>query len=143
MTKSDTRAPLLRRHAALEKLVRKYRGKPCDFESADCIRMIRALLVSLGHRPPKLPRYRSRAGAIRALRRAGFDNVEQLLDSLLLTRIPPAAMLPGDIAVMDDEDGIGAAVVLIDHKVMGWHQDHAECVMIIPHQLRAAWRVLD
>lgn len=133
---------LIRRERALKKVVTKYQGRPIDFTDVDCIRMVRTLLVAMGNRPPKLPRYRSRAQAIRALKQAGFANVTELLDSLLV-RIPPARMRPGDIAVMLDEDGIGAAVANVGNgKVFGWMEGGAPASAITAHRVECAWSTM-
>ncbi|HEY0116293.1 MAG TPA: hypothetical protein VGB54_11265 [Allosphingosinicella sp.] len=142
MSKSKRKAPeLIRRQRALAYLIAKYKGRACDFVGADCIRMSRTHLIKMGRTAPALPRYRSLAGALRALKDAGFENLTELFDSLL-ERIPAAAMLPGDLAVMTDGEGIGAAVVNIGNgKVLGWHQDAPEIVIIVAHRIDAAWRV--
>lgn len=135
---------LIRRHEAVDKVARKYRGRPCDFREADCVRMVRTLLVAMGHRGlPQLPRYSTAAGAARALKKAGFDNIEALFDSLLV-RIPPATMRDGDIVVAPSADGLGSAFIKVGHKIMGWREDAAECVMIVPNPELSmpAWKAL-
>lgn len=131
---------LVRRQRALAYAVEKYRGRAADFRSADCVRMARTLLVRRGHRPPALPRYASQAGALRALKQAGFDDLTALFDSVL-PRIAPAAMLSGDIGVMAAPGGIGAAVLYVGNgRVFGWHEDAAEAVMMDAERIDAAWR---
>jgi hypothetical protein len=138
---SRRRPELIRRHAAVEKVVRKYQGKPCDFREADCIRMARTLLIALGHRPPKLPAYSSLLGARKALKAKGFDTVEALLDSLL-PRIPMARLLPGDLLVVPGEDdGIDAVWMALGvNRAFGWHADAEGAVAIEPRQVKAAFR---
>lgn len=131
---------LLRRQRALEQLVAKYRGKPLDFRTADCVRMARSHLVNLGHRPPKLPQYRSLTGALRALRQSGFADLEALFDSML-PRIAPAAMLPADLSLAQGDVLDAVHVNLGGNKAMGWHQDAPECVVMIEHAVKTAWRV--
>lgn len=142
MTRKKQPAPeLIRRQTALAYVLNKYKGSPCDFATADCVRMTRTMLVKMGRKPPAMPDYRNISGARNALKAAGFDNLTGLFDSLL-ERVPPAAMLPGDIAVMPDEHGLGAAVIAVGNgRVIGWHEDGAEAVIIQPHQIDAAWRV--
>lgn len=133
---------LLRRQAATEKTVAKYRKRPLDFVDADCIRMLRSHLVAMGHRGlPHLPRYSSAAGGLRALRKAGFDDLEKLLDSLL-PRIVPAAMLPGDVALMEGDGELDAVTICLGHKLYGWHEDNdlREPVVIVPQAFKAAYR---
>lgn len=128
---------LLRRQAATNATLTKYRGRPLDFTTADCIRMIRFHLLQMGHKPPPLPRYRSATGARRALLKVG--GMVALFDSLL-PRIPYSRMLDGDIAVMAGTDGLEAGVIRAGHKVIGWHEDRDEMVNLIPLDIIAAWR---
>ncbi|MBA4092390.1 MAG: hypothetical protein C0494_17610 [Sphingobium sp.] len=128
---------LERRQAALEKTVAKYRGRPLDYRSADCIRMVRFHLLKMGHKPPPLPRYQSAIGARRALLDAG--GMVAIFDAIL-PRITPAAMLPGDIAVVAGED-CEAAVISMGLKFMGWHEDSEVAVnMTIDATAMTAWR---
>lgn len=128
---------MLRRQAALEATLSKYRGKSLDYRTADCIRMGRFHLLRMGHKPPPLPRYQSAVGAIRALKAVG--GISAVLDKML-PRIAPARMLIGDIAVLEGEDGMDALVICVGHKVAGWHQDADEMVNLIPQEIKAAWR---
>lgn len=142
---TGTRKPLpdlLRRQRALDKVVAKYRNRRLDFRTADCIRMARTHLVALGHRPPVLPRYSNGKGALRALRQAGFDSIEQLLDSLL-PKIPAARALPGDFILLEGEpdDHLDAVTISMGRKVMGWHGETETCVMMTPLLIKAAYRV--
>lgn len=134
---------LLRRNAAVGFVAEKYRGKVCDFRTADCVRMARTLLVKMGHKPPKLPRYSSLAGAKQALRSRGWANVTEMLDAVLPgRRIAPAWMRPGDLAVMLDEHGLGSVhVYLGGGKVLGWSEGGGEAVVIVAHRIEAAWGV--
>jgi len=128
---------MLRRQAALERTLAKYRKRTLDFASADCVRMARFHLLQMGHKPPPLPRYRSLAGAVRALKTAG--GMERIFDSLL-PRIPHSRMLPGDIALLDGDNGMDAAVICVGHKVIGWHEGSDQMVNMIPLEIKAAWR---
>lgn len=130
---------LLRRQRALEKTLARYRRRRFAIGEADCVRMARSHLVAMGHRPPALPRYRNLTGALRALNRMGFDSLEALFDSLL-PKIPPAAMLPGDIALLQGEGPLDATVISVGHKVFGFHQDEETTALMIPHEIKAAWR---
>ncbi|WP_030538629.1 hypothetical protein [Sphingobium sp. DC-2] len=129
---------MLRRQAALEKTLAKYRGRKLDFACADCVRMSRFHLLQMGHRPPPLPSYRSLAGAVRALNQAG--GMEAIFDGLL-PRIPYARMLPGDIALLEGDNGMDAAVICVGHKVIGWHEGSDQMVNMVPLEIKAAWRV--
>lgn len=129
---------LERRKEALEKTLAKYRDKPICWGKHDCIHLARFHMIQMGHMPPPLPQYRSLLGARKALEKAG--GLIAVFDSLLPS-IAPARMLPGDVAVMEGEDGIDAAVVCVGTKVAGWHGDHETIVNMTPLALKGAWRV--
>lgn len=132
---------LVRRQAALDKTMAKYRGRPFAWDGANCLAMLRSHLVAMGHkRLPKLPRFNTAAGATRALKEHGFDDLSALLDGLL-SRIAPAAMLPGDVALMGGEGPLDAIVISVGHKVWGWHGDDlSQPWAITPFGFKGAWR---
>ena len=131
---------LIRRQRALEKTVAKYRDRPHDWRSVDCIRMLRSHLVAMGHkRLPKLPRYDSALGAKRALKEAGFGSVDALLDSLL-PRIAPAMALPGDVLLARGDEGLGAVTLSVGLKAFGWHEDAPGATVLVLHEIAGAWR---
>lgn len=126
------------RRVATEATLAKYRGRALDYVSADCIRMVRYHLLQLGHRPPALPRYRSAIGARRAYLKAG--GLVAAFDAIL-PRIPHARMMLGDIAVLDGDGEMDAAVICVGHKVAGWHVESDRLENLVPLQVKAAWRV--
>ena len=135
---------LVRRQAALQDVLNRFRDVPCDFKRGDCVRLMRAMLVALGHQPPPLPCYRTLTGGKRALTKMGFEDVPALLDSLL-PRIPWSRLLPGDVVVMLDGEeswGKGAGAVWIGNgKALGWHPSVSGAAILIPNRIEAAWRV--
>jgi hypothetical protein len=153
MSKPD----LIRRQEALDATRAKFKGKPLVLGTYDCIKVMRFHLVKMGHKGlPSPGRYTNALGAKRALadvmekltgKRPKKPTFEELGDALL-PRIPPAAMLPGDIALVpEDEDGGvglgGAMVVFIGRKFMSWHPDVewlADIEPKIEQPFLAAWR---
>jgi hypothetical protein len=137
--------------------MRKFRAKPLALGTEDCIVMARYHLVQMGHKGlPALPRYRTAVGAVRALKEAlakleggsiKAPTLENLVDALL-SRIAPATMLPGDLALVpEDPEGAtglgGSLVVSVGRKFVGWHPDSPEfAVMELVDQqsFLAAWR---
>lgn len=128
---------LLRRHAALDATLAKFRGKAIDWQAVDCVRMLRFHLVQLGYSPPPLPVYRNAKGARRALDRAG--GMEKVLDALL-ERIPHASLLPGDVALLAG-DGMDAVMLCAGHKLIGWHEDAGAMTAVTALEVKGAWRV--
>lgn len=131
---------LVRRDRALQKTVARYRDRPIDFRRFDCIKMLRAHLAALGHRGlPEIPAYRTAEGALKALRKAGFETIGDLLDSIL-PRIPAARALPGDVILLQGDGPLDCVTISLGAKVMGWHGDHEACVNMIPLAIKGAWR---
>jgi len=129
---------LERRRVALEATLAKYRNRPLDYRTADCVRMTRFHLLQMGHKPPVLPQYQSFIGARRAVKAAG--GVDAVLDTFL-PRIPYARMWPGDIALVEGTQDMDCAVLCLGHKVFGWHEDADEPVNMELRTIKAAWRV--
>lgn len=101
--------------------MRKYRQRAFDWNGATCIHLLRTQMVNMGHRPPRLPAFRSMPGAIRAMRAAGFADVAAICAGQRLMAIAPAAMLVGDVALLPGDDGLDAVVICAGGKMLGWH----------------------
>lgn len=129
---------LLRRQQALERTLAKYRNRPIDFKTVDCVRAARFHLLQLGHKPPPMPRYQSLIGARRAADKVG--GLEALLDSLL-PRIAPAAMWLGDIALLEGEGALDAVYFNLGGKLAGWHETAEHMVNVTALSVKGAWRV--
>jgi len=134
------------RVAATEHVVARFRGRPFDWAARrTCIHLARSQARALGHRPPAVPDFRSPVGARTALKRAGHETLDQLLDSLF-PRVAPAAMWVGDLALMAGGDGLGGLVIAAGGKVLGYHEDHLAdgLVVIVPQgpvPFVGAWRL--
>ena len=138
---------MAKRMRALESLRAKFEGKPYQPGINDCAKLVRPLLVKMGHiKVPKPRPYKNAIGAKRELTRLGFKSLEEMMDSLL-PRITPASMLPGDIGLVQaDPDGeLGdetMVVALGSDKFWGWHPDQVELAVLViqPDDIKAAWR---
>lgn len=105
--------------------------------------MARFHLRAMGHTPPKMPRIASALGAKRALGRHGWNSVEDMLDSML-PRVAPLQMRLGDLAAGPGLDGMGALFVCVPpFKLLGWHEDAEEAVVIDFNRdaLTGCWKV--
>lgn len=132
---------LLRRQKATEATLAKYRDKPFSWKDSNtCLHMLRFHLRQMGHKPEPLPRIRSAIGARRALDERGWQDVGDLLDTLL-PRIPHASMLLGDVAMFRSGDGFGAITISVGGKVLGWHDDAPGMTALEPVEIAGAWRV--
>ena len=135
---------LLRRKAATEKTLSRYRHKAFDWScGVTCVHLARAQMKAMGHTPPTMPRFRSAFAARQAMTERGWNTVAEMLDSML-PRIAPARMLLGDLAVAQSDDGMGSIMICAGpFKLMGWREDAAELVMldVTLDELVGAWRL--
>lgn len=138
--------PMARRMRAIESVRARFERQPYKIGQSDCAKLVRALLVAMGHRKlPKPKPYKNAIGAKRELTRLGFDSLEAMMDALL-PRITPAMMLPGDIGLIeadpDDAAGEETLVVSLGAKFWGWHPDQVELAVLVidPDNIKAAWR---
>lgn len=114
----------VRRQHATQATLEKYRNKPFSWDGATCAHLLRFHLRQMGHKPPRMPSFRSAVGAKAALRKMGATDMVDLMRKLGLTEIPSARMMLGDIAVLPGDDGLFDAIVIsAGHKFMGWHGD--------------------
>jgi hypothetical protein len=145
---------LIRRNRALDKTRDRFAGRVFDLGVTDCAILARAHLKAMGHKNVPAPgKYRTPAQAAAALKAACKKvgakgaGLVPLFDALL-ERIPPAAMLPGDIGLVEREESplgvdTGALVVSVGRKFWGWHPDSELFVLIEPildNPFKAAWR---
>lgn len=140
---------LIRRQRAIDATMLRFGGKNFKLGKADCVQLARYHLVKMGHRRlPKATGYSTPRGAMAVLGKLGAANLEELFDKLL-TRIPPAAMLPGDIGLVALSEPhepawqAGSVGICVGRKWLGWHADHAWLAIIEPNDERpfkAAWR---
>lgn len=105
-------------------------GKPFDWrEGRHCVKMAHYHLRQMGKRPERLPKIKGPIEAKRALKDRGFDNVSDWLDSIL-TPIPPAMMLTGDIAITPGDEGFESVLVCVaQRKFLGWLPDGSAVVI--------------
>jgi hypothetical protein len=144
---ASTVSELVRRQAATTATMAKYRAAMFDWgKSVTCVHMARFHLRKMGHKPEPLPsRVRSAIGAKRALAERGWANTLDMLDAQPgLTRITPAMMWLGDLAVLESQDGFGAIFVCAGpQKLIGW-LDAADSMLVVDVPLMhvdGAWRV--
>ena len=98
--------PLIERVNAAQLAFDTFLYVPMAYGSADCAHLAATVLTALGHPDPLegFRKYKTEAGAKRALLTAGFETVEEVLEGKLnLQRIAPASVLPGDIVALPGE----------------------------------------
>lgn len=140
---SRKKKPLLKRHAALQSTMDRYRHRAFDWQTgATCIHLLRHHLKAMGYKVPAVPKLDGPITAKRELKKRGWGSVEAMLDELL-EPIPVAAMLPGDVSVLPGEDGLGGVVISLGSTCIGY-ADGADGMVIFTQPgavLEKAWRV--
>ena len=137
--------PMLKRVAVAQACVAKFDGQAFAWGECDCARLAAFALQGLGYKPSyaRFGRYRSALGARRALRREGFADTTDWIDSIHgLARIAPAAALPGDIVGLPGEEGWTALTVALGNgRLLGFHLEAAGCAVVQPLSAPThAWR---
>lgn len=135
---------MVRRVAAAQATLDRFKNVPFAFGSNDCARMAVFHLRQLGHRPKiaKAGTYSTLLGARRALARAGFATLADAIDAQGVFRIPPAAAIVGDLVMLPGVDDLGAlGVALGNGRVIMWHEDAEGACVCQPVKFVAAWSV--
>lgn len=134
---------MLKRAEAVDACMARFAGKPYAPGTRDCGKLAAHVLHQMGHPAPLLNRARhtTEAGAVRYIRRQGFASLVELMDATGLSRIAPAAALPGDVVALESGDAFGCSltVALDNGLVLGFAG--GVCQPIQPHAFVAAWRV--
>lgn len=136
---------LVRRRDATQQTLEAYRGVAFDpAQGVTCVHLLRDHLVNMGHDYQEIPPFDTMIGAVRALKERGWDNMTDMLDSMLERHRAPAFMRVGDVAVAPGLDGIEAVLICAGPlKVFGWREDVDELAIIDVRldALVATWRV--
>ena len=136
---------MIRRRQAAQAAVDRFKGEPWQLGKNDCARMAAFVLRKMGHRPQlgKAGTYTTGAGAMRALKRAGFDSLAAALDGLGLERIAPASARVADIIMIPGEAPLDGALTIAvgNGRVLGFHQDLGVAEILQPVAFIGAWRV--
>lgn len=119
----------VRRQEATQATVDKFKGQPFDWnEGVHCVKLAHYHLKQMGWRSPKLPTLpvvHSALAAKKAMKARGWDTVEEMLDQVLGkgSRIPPAMMQLGDMAVVEGDAGFGAVFLCVGpRRLAGWSE---------------------
>jgi len=136
--------PLIRKAAAAQTILDAWSKRPMRLGTNDCVRMIAAHLRLLGYKV-KLPAsgsYRTVNSATKALKAAGYDRVGDALDAIGLERIPPAAVVVGDIVELPADTKLGSFTIALGNgRVAGYHENVVAVTVLQPVAYLNAWRV--
>lgn len=135
-----------RRVAAIEACRERVEGKPYKPGTRDCVKLAGCVMHKMGRRVglTKGVRYSTEAGALKALKKAGFDDLPSAVAAAGLERIAPAAALPGDLLGFESDDPFGCSiwVNMGNGKALGFKADHEVGVVIAIEAVpKYAWRV--
>lgn len=136
---------MIRRQQAAQAAVDRFKGAPWELGKNDCVRMAAFVLRKMGHRPQlgKAGSYKTGAGALLALKRAGYGTLAEALDGLGLERVAPAAARVADIVMIPGEAPLDGALTIAvgNGRVLGFHEDIATADILQPVEFLAAWRL--
>lgn len=134
------------RGEAAQACIDRFGGKAFDPKSRrDCVRLAAHALhcQGVGCAPLKGARYTTLEGGLKALKKLGFEDLIEAVDSLPgLTRIAGARAIAGDIVAMPCDDGpwgCALAVSVGNGRVFGFCEGVGQ--VVIPSQILCAWRV--
>lgn len=128
------------RAEATEATRKKFYGRPFKWGSVDCVKMARFHAVKMKHRPPKMPPYTTEIGALRAIKKTGFDSVDDIFSSMF----PPINLAKaqlGDFVLAEGQNGVDAVFIFLGRKMMGFHEEADELVVVIPDKVKSVYRV--
>lgn len=132
---------LIARQQATNRTIAAYIDRKKVWGESDCARMAAVHIKNMGHQfsLSKVGTYSTPAGALRAIKRMGFESLFGIADSMF-DRITPAKALVGDIIALPSDDPLGAlAIKLSNNRIMNAWEDGF--VIATPHLFEAAWRV--
>lgn len=139
--------PAQKRVDAAQACIDRFGGRPLNMaERRDCARLGAHLLhhLGVGVPPMKGARYSNPAAAYKALRKRGFSNLIEAVDSLGLERIAPAKARTGDLVALethaDDPFGCVLTVAIGNGRVFGFIDGKAQALQ--PHRFVTAWRTI-
>jgi hypothetical protein len=130
---------------AAQACIDRFAGKPYEpGKKRDCGRLVCHHLHHLGISVPFLKghNWTSEAGAFRALRKMGFDQLSQAVDAAGFARIAPARAMVGDIVALPATNPAWDCVLTVavgNGRVLGFYD--GRCQVVTPKEYVTAWRV--
>lgn len=140
---------LVRRQEVTQATLDEFRDQPLKWGEFDCGQLIIRHLARFGIDAggERFGRYNTAKGSMKAMKRAGFDDLEQVMDGLFPAgRIPASRVLTGDVlGFRIPGEQTSLAVALGNGRVLGLHLDTGGFIVVQPDYNAAvsmAWRVL-
>ena len=133
---------LIKRVQAVEAMASEWSGVRFAWGKKDCARLAAAHIKAMGHKVSlvKFGTYGSELGAFKALKRGGFDSLEDLVDGRFV-RIAPAYVRVGDlVGLQSGDDRWPALSIALGHgRVLGFLDGRAGVLAAL--QIKTAWSV--
>lgn len=127
---------------AAQSCIDRFNGKAYEPGKRDCAILAAHLLHQYGVPVPIMKglKYKTEAGAMRALKRTGCKDVVEAVDTLGLERIAPASARTGDLVGMpcDGPWGCALTVAVGNGRVFGFID--GLCAVFEPKEFITAWR---
>lgn len=137
--------PLQLRQAAAQATLARFDGRRLAWGRDDCARLAAFHLKRLGHKVSlaKAGSYSSLTGAVRAVKRAGYESLAAAVDDHGLARIAPARVLVGDLIGLqaDSDEGEGWVALMValgNGRALGFLE--GRCGVVQPRDIAIAWR---
>lgn len=141
------RSPEERRRDTVEACHALIVGRPYEPGSRDCLKLARHAMHGMGHRLKEMlrgVRYRTEAGALRAMKARGYADLTSAVDATGRPRIAPASALPADLLLVKTEaDGAfgGALAVYVGNGKVITFVDGVGAIGALKEPPLAAWRL--
>lgn len=122
-----------RRTKAAQACLTRFKDLPYQPGKRDCWMQARHLFHSLKIKVPgaKGIRYSSEIGGVKCLKRAGFDSLIEVVDTLGFQRIAPAAAIIGDLVALPTESPLGSLAVCVGPaQFLAYGEDFAGATVI-------------
>lgn len=133
----------LARRDRTDEVVARFRDALFCWGKADCVHLAREQLAAFGHDVPAVPKFSNPLGAKRALEKAGFADLAEMMDRHA-QRIAPARMWLGDIAMLPGEPFDALAIYVGSNTIVAWSGNAPEPlrnIVVETADITAAWRV--
>ena len=128
---------------AAQSCIDRFGGKAYEPGKRDCATLAAHLLHQYGVPVPIMKglKYKTQAGAVRALKRTGCKDVVEAVDTLGLERIAPASARTGDLVGMPCDGPWGCALTVAVGNGRGFGFLDGIAQVQIPSAFVADWRV--
>jgi hypothetical protein len=136
---------LIKRQRAAQACIDAFLHRPLKFGVHDCVRLAAFNCRKLGIAVPDLKglKYRTEAGAVKALKAQGYADLIEAVDAMGFARIAPATRWPADIVALPPAEGTpwGASLMIAGTNGRLIGLSNGVFHVVEPAQFVCAWRV--